>query len=674
VASDGYRVATGEPQAAAVTGGLKTVGLHPSDPNTIHATSRGLATRDTMDVSRRHLLGTGSAGVAVAGCSARESTVRDGHTATRRAQQSTPGTVSPTGYVVSKANDGTVQARRWPDGPVDFEGEHPMAVAQSAYDAMAGAGSDVKGLIESPGEQTGFLWFAPDTFRFQQPLVHYASRIRVTAPGALFRPAAGYTGYLVKMVLTDRTTQNRIQPVEGSVLDHVFLEGMDRCRGIYVRKVDRATIGPISVYGTDGPGMVIDEAREVTINDLTMRYAGNEDEPALDVLPGERAGRGDAPNNLYFYGLVSTFPTKDNVLIGSNTDVKNNKTRGIFFFGAQLHQDLPDTETVRERHPGAGEWALGQGVNVSLQGVKDVRIFGSNLNGTEEGTGIVTCDPAPSGEPCEGVGLHGCNVVGGNEAGLQINAHSGPLTLQGNRFSSVYSVDFGDAYTELAADGNTFDATVTPFLGYVPPNRSGPGIGDARSIHAGYVDDWGDGAVEGRLWSHAPIRTATQRKVVPARRDWTGGTASDGGMLLAPGESSFLVPEASVLYGTWSVDLLAASPPTGGELAFHPMRQTSGKRYSVVVGAGGDIRLDHVTGGDAETIVSGNGGVTADASTTLLLHRAPDGTVVLEHDDTAVGDATSNDHPRPSGRFVGFENDFDVPVTVETLRMTAGPR
>jgi len=363
-----------------------------------------------------------------------------------------------TGIVVSTAKD------RGAFFAGDFHSDDQAV--QHAYDRM----------IDDPGLPRTLILDAPDrSFEFRAPLDIWQSHCRVTSTGGVtIVPADGYEGPLIASARRDKTERGEDGLICDVVLDHLWLNGLNRSLGIKLKHMQLSTIHDLHVRNTNGPGLWLsDYCIENLFGNLVLSdECGSETQPALllepessELLPGVPSLGNITVNSTRFAGVMIHFPA--NAALGIGTGAAKveitRRQRKIQFSGCFFHahdrQNRP-LVTVSEAYEIAfnGTQMLSWGYDgpVLEMGRPDARW--------------------PAGITLISHCFFGCRP-GSDSCGIRTtNVDTGVpcLTVFGNAFGSYerplqHAVDWGEQPGKLASwSANTINTTGTPHMGVLP--------------------------------------------------------------------------------------------------------------------------------------------------------------------------------------------------------------
>jgi hypothetical protein len=343
---------------------------------------------------------------------------------------------------------------------------------QHAYDRM----------IDDPALPRTLILDAPDRpFAFAGPLDIWQSHCRVTSTGGVtLTPADGYTGPLISSARRDHTERGEDGLICDVVLDHLWLDGHDRCLGLKLKHLQLSTVHDLHVRNTDGPGLWLsDYCIENLFSNLVLSdECGSVDQPALllepesnDYLPGVPSLGNITVNSTRFAGTMIHFPTNAalRVGIGPAQLEATRRQRKIQFSGCFFHGHGRMTEplvTIAEAYElafvGTQVLAWRDEGAVFQMGLPDAPLPAGN-------TLISHCIFA-SKPDSDCVGIRTTNV----------DTESPCLAAFGNSFGShqrplAHAVDWGDQPGKSAAwAGNAVNTTGEPHVGVLPADADAP--------------------------------------------------------------------------------------------------------------------------------------------------------------------------------------------------------
>ncbi len=345
----------------------------------------------------------------------------------------------------------------------DFDSDD--RAVQHAYDAM----------ITDPHLPRTLILDAPDRpFRFAGPLEIWQSHCRVTSTGGpTITPRAGYTGALITSARREGTQRGEDGLICDVVLDHLWLDGQNRCLGIKLKHLQLSTIHDLHVRNTDGPGLWLsDYCIENLFSNLVLSdECGNADLPALLIEPESNeqldgADHGNITvNSTNFTGTMIHFPANDALRIGTGpAEVQiARRQRKIQFSGCFFHSHGRATRPV-----------------VTLAEAYEIAFVGTQMLRWSKDGAVMQLGTSEARYPTGIVMVSHC-IFGSQEGGTCAGIHTrnvqttGPcLAAFGNSFGSMekrlaHAVDWGDQEGKSAAwAGNAVNVHDRPHVGVLP--------------------------------------------------------------------------------------------------------------------------------------------------------------------------------------------------------------
>jgi hypothetical protein len=352
----------------------------------------------------------------------------------------------------------------------DFESDD--RAAQQAFDRM----------VSDPALPRTLVLDAPDRpFAFAGPLRVWQSHSRVTSTGGVtVTPAEGYAGPLIETQLDpQRTERGEDGLLTDVVLDHIWLNGLDRSLGVKLQHVQLSTFHNLHVRRTGGPGLWLsDFCIENLFSDLVLSDGcGSAELPALLIEPESNdrpEGLGDigniTVNSTRLAGIMIHFPTNDCLRIGCGpAEVSaGRRQRKIQFSGCYFHAHPRQTRPLV---------TIGDALELAFVGTQmlcwsDHPAVQLGTDADRYGAGLTMISHCLFGSRpgSESVGIR---VV-------KVDAEAPCLCAFGNSFGSAdrrlkHAVDWGPQPGKKAAwAANAVHVAAEPFVGTAPADADVP--------------------------------------------------------------------------------------------------------------------------------------------------------------------------------------------------------
>jgi hypothetical protein len=528
-----------------------------------------------------------------------------------------------------------------------------MAVAQTAYDTLADRGGD------------GTFQFAPGTWTVDRPFHHYQHRTVVTAPGAVFKPAPGFDGFVFDVrpagetnhdyepgePFLDRTFEKTVTGPSGQPehmgLANIAIDGEDRCKGIRLADLKHSWFENLFVVkARGGPGMELaGSVRESVVRNLQLFLSGGtgtdaalkiEPDPALDPF-------WDATNQVYFFGGFVGLSNDRAIWMHTNS-YPANTIRHVKCSHFQVHAQNP---------AGIKGYEPPKSSNITLAGIQQSSFVNSNLRGCGPDEAVINLTASPdTGAPTENALVLGCDFSGpqDNATGLSLGRGTVRTRLIGNTFGHhgsdniPHAIDWGAGGYSIVASANSFDTGAQAFLGVPPNNEAGASIVGTDAIDLGMAETWHDGRLNRRLTGTRTIQQGN-RKTVPQGHDWrvAAGTpeVNAGSLLLAAvGDTDqAIVGPGTPFYvsaGTVSIDAQWQGTPASGGFTLEFFAGESG-HWQLRWRHDDTLALEKSTDDDGPKPVITTSLAIDEDWHTIGAMRTPDGTWTLLTDGNAVG-------------------------------------
>lgn len=370
---------------------------------------------------------------------------------------------APPAITIQAPTSGVIVSTRHGSGHLwtgDFASDD--VAVQYAYDHM----------VTDPALPKTLILDCPDRpFAFAGPLDIWQSSCRVTSTGGLtIGPAPGYTGALITSGLRPETRRGEDGLIANVVIDHLWLNGDNRCLGIKLRDLQLSTLHNLHIRRTDGPGLWLSDCcienlfAQIVLSD----ECGNQDLPALLIRPESAARAGIADQNITvnstsFNGIMIHFPTNDAMRIENPHTATPQAHRKIQFTGCFFHAHGRHSRPLVTIHDSWELTIVGtqmlcwseEGAVIQLGGVGNRIPIGASL--------ISHCIfGSRPGSRCVGIHL------------VDARTDGPALALFGNAFGSFdrrlrHAVDWGQTPGISASwAGNTVHVSGQPHLGVTP--------------------------------------------------------------------------------------------------------------------------------------------------------------------------------------------------------------
>jgi hypothetical protein len=587
-----------------------------------------------------------------------DSTVADleARIASLEATVAAAGQTQAADYLLTQADDGTVHAIGRGALP-NHSGDRPMAVAQAAYDDLA---------TGDPGH--GVLRFAPGEWTVAEPLQHYQQWTLVTAPGAIFRPAPDYDGYIFDVRPAAATDAGPSGQPEHVGLSAVAIDGDDRSKGVRMVDLKHSWVEDLYVLrASGGPGLdLAGSVRECVVRNLQLWLCGGTGEDAaLKIAPDPALDpNGDATNGVYFFGGMISYSTDRSIWAQTDSRV-TNFIRHVGFSQFQIHAQEPFG--AKGNDPPAS-------ANVTFEGVRQPKFLYCNLRNCGPGEAVVRLtDSAVTGEVTENALFFGCDfsAAADDATGLALDAGAERTRLLGNTFGRHapidHAIDWADGEYTVLATANSVDTDDQTFFGVPPANDAGTSIVGTDTIDLGMAETWHDGRLDRRLTGSRTMET-DHRKAVPQGHTWTvasGDPIVERGRLELPAgsatEQTVVGPRTPfhVTAGTVAVDVRWDGSPTEGAATLRFFAADADDCWRLRWTHDATLALERTADRDSNRVLSTAAPQDGDWHT-IAAHRTPDATWALRCD----GDVTDSTRDE-------FLPDFDGAVNTMALSSTA---